>query len=313
MTIPSYENTVPQPQHRGLYIHSEILEIKGLTPFDRLLLAWIDAYYYEEKGGCFASNDHLATKMDDARPNRVAKSISKLRKAGLIIDISFDGRQRVIRAAIGRTIETIQQQKEKQVFPLGKSSDSRTGKRVTPSPYTTTEESTKYIGGEPPIPRPLTSSSKNKSISNPKKIERMEYIFTTDEEHQKLLEEYGEDKTKILYQKLNDWKEDTPRAKWKKNDSRTILRWVINAVREDEIKNKKEGTEISVDIHGNSASASRLNRIYNWPESKNMKVESRGVEIWMNNRKEDFFKYTDANFINIINNKLKTWGVKVQI
>lgn len=53
----------------------------------------------EGKGGCYAGNEYLATCLDMATTT-VAKYISRLRKAGYIEQVSFDGRVRVIRSTL---------------------------------------------------------------------------------------------------------------------------------------------------------------------------------------------------------------------
>lgn len=96
-------------------------------------------------------------------------------------------------------------------------------------------------------------------------IQRLEHVKTTDEEHRKLVEEFGEQKTQACYQRLNEWKLDTPRSKWKKSDYRSILRWVVNAVDEQskrnpsgndrtfaqEIKRKHETGTFTIDVNEN--------------------------------------------------------------
>lgn len=71
------------------------------------------------------------------------------------------------------------------------------------------------------------------------KIERRKYVHVPKEEHEKLQKEHGPEKTEKFYDTLQEWKEDTPKAKWKKSDYKAIRRWVIDAVHEDELKEKK--------------------------------------------------------------------------
>lgn len=68
-----------------------------------MLLALIDGYHCEEHGGCYASNQHLAKKLQ-VKENTIVKSLVKLRKLGVIEDISFNGRKRVIRSLVGEFI-----------------------------------------------------------------------------------------------------------------------------------------------------------------------------------------------------------------
>lgn len=65
-----------------------------------------------------------------------------------------------------------------------------------------------------------------------KEIERKENISTTDLEHNLLVKEHGLEMTNKLYTRLSLWKKDTPRNKWKKNDYRSILRWVLKVEKE---------------------------------------------------------------------------------
>lgn len=71
-------------------------------------------------------------------------------------------------------------------------------------------------------------------------VQRKPHVFTTEGEHQVLVNKYGQDKVSKCYEFLSDWKIDTPKAKWKKNDARSIGRWVIDAVDEQEMKAKKK-------------------------------------------------------------------------
>lgn len=97
--------TQPTPRFTGIFIPVEIMEIEGLTLFEERLLSIIDSLYCSDHGGCFASNEYLAEKMKNVKPNTIAKALTKLRKMELIEDISFDGRKRVIRACIGRHVD----------------------------------------------------------------------------------------------------------------------------------------------------------------------------------------------------------------
>lgn len=109
----------PKPRFTGIFIPVEILEIEDLSFFDMLLLSWIDALYDHQAGGCYASNKYLGSKLKGAKENTVAKSITKLRQKGLIEDVFFDGRQRVIRALIGRHIDKVQSNADLDKNPRG--------------------------------------------------------------------------------------------------------------------------------------------------------------------------------------------------
>lgn len=100
----------PRQRFTGIFVPVEILELEGITLFEERLLAIIDSLYDPEYGGCHASNDYLAQKMRNAKPNTVVKALVKLRSMGLIEDVSFNGRKRVMRACIGKVMERGQSQ-----------------------------------------------------------------------------------------------------------------------------------------------------------------------------------------------------------
>jgi hypothetical protein len=87
----------PNPRFTGIFIPVEILTMPGLTGTDVILLSWIDALYSEEYGGCFASNAYFVRKLG-LKDNTVKILLAKLKKMGLIEQVSFDGRIRVLRA-----------------------------------------------------------------------------------------------------------------------------------------------------------------------------------------------------------------------
>lgn len=84
---------------KGIWIPREFWLIEGLSPMEKILWSEIDSLYDEEKKGCFASNEYLARFMQ-VKERTVRDVLCKLRKLKLIEDVSFDGRQRVIKALL---------------------------------------------------------------------------------------------------------------------------------------------------------------------------------------------------------------------
>ena len=80
----------------GLFIPIEILEM-NLSMAQQHMLAYIDGLYSEEHGGCFASNEWFAKKFK-LKENTIRIIIYDLIKLGLVERVSFNGRQRIIRA-----------------------------------------------------------------------------------------------------------------------------------------------------------------------------------------------------------------------
>ena len=124
----------PQPRFTGIFIPAEVLEMEELTLFEMLLLSWVDALYCPKHGGCYASNQYLGKKIRNAQENSVAKALTKLRGLGLIEDVSFDGRNRVIRATINRHIDKVQSKSGLDKNPIGVGQISNPEMDKNPSP-----------------------------------------------------------------------------------------------------------------------------------------------------------------------------------
>jgi Helix-turn-helix domain len=158
----------PIQRFTGIFIPSETMELEELTLFEERLLSIIDSLYCKQHGGCFASNEYLAKKMKNAKENTVAKAITKLRSMGLIEDISFNGRQRVIRACIGKFMEKSQSKAGLDLNPRQgwikiQGSIGFLSNATDPSPYIL--DSKEYIKEE----RERTSSSTPAPTSSKKK------------------------------------------------------------------------------------------------------------------------------------------------
>lgn len=94
------ENELPvnaKRDFKGIWIPKEIWRAEGLSPTEKILWAEIDSLYHPDKNGCFATNEYLA-KFMGVKERTVRDALFKLRQLKLIEDISFDGRERVIKA-----------------------------------------------------------------------------------------------------------------------------------------------------------------------------------------------------------------------
>jgi hypothetical protein len=100
---------------------------------------------------------------------------------------------------------------------------------------------------EPPRDTPVKEGRKEKKEKKEKKegeggAKRLHAprVEMTDEEHQKLVAEYGAFDTSEAIQFLSEYKADKPYKN--KSDYLTIRRWVVNAVRERRLKASKSGS-----------------------------------------------------------------------
>ena len=120
----------PRQRFTGIFVPVEILELEGITLFEERLLAIIESLYDPEYGGCHASNDYLAQKMRNAKPNTVVKALVKLRSMGLIEDVSFNGRKRVMRACIGNKFRLRRIENRNLAFELGEKLRGRAADQI---------------------------------------------------------------------------------------------------------------------------------------------------------------------------------------
>ena len=142
----------PQPGFTGIFIPVEILEMDDLSPNEVILLSWIAALSSNEKGACFASNEYLSKKLK-VKENTIAKSISNLRKKGLIEDVSFDGRVRLMRSLHYRKADEIQTKKTIQTR-VGKKSNPPLEKNPSPQYIDIKEERKEREVTASPCPSP---------------------------------------------------------------------------------------------------------------------------------------------------------------
>lgn len=84
-------------QFKGIFIEASIWLEKGLSLIEKCLWAEIDSLFCEHHGGCYANNEYLADFIG-IKERTLRDALAKLRAVGLIEDISFDGRTRVIKA-----------------------------------------------------------------------------------------------------------------------------------------------------------------------------------------------------------------------
>lgn len=84
---------------KGLWIPREIWLNPKLLPLEKCLWAEIHSLHSRKKKGCFASREYLANFFCVSE-RYVKKMLSRLRDMDLIEDVSFNGRQKVIRAKL---------------------------------------------------------------------------------------------------------------------------------------------------------------------------------------------------------------------
>ena len=153
---------------------------------------------------------------------------------GLVEQVSFDGRRRVIRSLVGTFVQQSQSKADLDLNPRqgGRKIQPWVGEKSIENDAAHIDIESKgkikgEKGGKPPKNPPRAQ------------VERAPHVTTSEDEHRKLGEEFTEPIRDEAYQVLSEWKEDTPKVKWKKSDYRSIRRWVVDSIKEKKTKNGK--------------------------------------------------------------------------
>lgn len=84
---------------KGIWIPREIWLAKDLSCIEKCLWAEIHSLFDRETGGCYASNEYLC-EFFGIKERRLQEMMASLKSKGWIVQVSFDGRTRVIKAVI---------------------------------------------------------------------------------------------------------------------------------------------------------------------------------------------------------------------
>ncbi len=84
---------------KGIWTPREIWLNRKLSPLEKYLWSEIHSLHCRKKKGCFASREYLC-KFFGVTDRYIRKMLAKLKKLDLIEDVSFNGREKVIRAKI---------------------------------------------------------------------------------------------------------------------------------------------------------------------------------------------------------------------
>ena len=93
------QNSNSHRDFKGIWIPREIWLNQQLLPLEKCLWGEIHSLHSRKKKGCFASREYLADFFGVSE-RYIKKMLSHLREMDLVEDVSFNGRQKVIRAKI---------------------------------------------------------------------------------------------------------------------------------------------------------------------------------------------------------------------
>lgn len=91
---------------KGIWIPREIWLAKDLHCQEKCLWAEIHSLFSEEKGGCYASNEYLG-EFVGVKERRLQEMLANLKRLGWLEQVSFNGRQRILRAIVPYETEKV--------------------------------------------------------------------------------------------------------------------------------------------------------------------------------------------------------------
>jgi len=144
-------------------------------------------------------------------------------------------------------------------------------------------------------------------VKSDKKINPLGKVWISEKKHQERLKKFGKEKTKQIYKRLDEWKTKRP-EKCRGSDDRSIQRWVINAVEEDENqerearKNEKIFTKIVEFLSETSGDKKGIISVIS--EDNALKIHSCSG----NEHRENSIDYNEHAFKEQVESALRKWG-----
>jgi hypothetical protein len=160
-------------------------------------------------------------------------------------------------------------------------------------------DSATCIKGTDPVPDAETK--RERAPTAPKKptaSSRALHVSTSDEEHRKLIEEFGAEKTQKMYQALSDWKQITPKYRWKKGDYASVLRWGVDALKEKEEKPQGKESRKEKDLEF-------MKRVFARYQSRTEITFTKDYIVFSNGPREVYANLGDHGFQEIVINELR--------
>ncbi|UTI41090.1 helix-turn-helix domain-containing protein [Niallia sp. RD1] len=234
---------------KGVWIPKRIWLDKNLGWSEKLLLVEIDSL--DNESGCWANNGYFADFFNLSK-DRVSRMINKLKDKGYIeVTIYYkEGTKQVdkrvikVNRCIGEITDTYL---NKHREGIGENTDTPIGENAKDNntSFNNTINNTNNI---------YMHSEKKNANSKPKKINLSEYVSMTQEEYEKLIEQFGEVNANERIETLNLYKGST--GKKYKNDYLTILNWARK-----EKKGANNGTNIrrNENAHAEASKISETN------------------------------------------------------
>lgn len=237
-TITSVNNTTTNYSRNfsHLVIPAEIWLHKNLSIQAKCLWAEIYSLYDKERGGCYASDAYLFEFLQIKR-RRLYELFKELKNAGLLKNVSNDGRQVVRKALLPLTEDDVQIQ--------SRSAENRTNEVQKTALYPYIDRKEEEIYNAPPSAVHPSPSSKRKKAKEQKQEVATNVWLTPTQQKQLLKKCNGStDLVQRAYEKLADWKVGNEITGG--DDYKALCKWALEAAQKEEKKKtkKQDSTEV---------------------------------------------------------------------
>lgn len=196
---------------KGIWIPREIWLHPELSPLEKLLWSEVHSLYDRERGGCYASNTYLYQFLG-IKERHLQEMMSHLKELGLIEQVSFDGRTRIIKAILPKedfSPDVCAPQRCSTVHPSGAEKCTPAGHSTAPLSiiYNKDKNKEECVGQSPTPTHKKTSAAPKKKPPKepaPEKTKYGEYVAMTPEQHADRLMQYGAEKLQWMINYLDE-------------------------------------------------------------------------------------------------------------
>ncbi len=322
----------PTPRFTGIFLPVEILEMEELSIFEVMLLSYIGALYSKKEGGCFASNEYLAKRLRGVKPTTIVKSLTHLRKLGLIEDISFDGRRRVIRSLVEKYVHESQSNAGLDLNPMQDGEEGQSYAACDKNPMQRAKDIT------PPTKNNSIHENKeeNKDMSSANASDVCNLLFSFLKKQNKafhiisegawkrnatkILKKYPVEKVKEVIHWIFEDETSEKAAFWRTAipSPAALYRGMNQIVPQMEQKTPKEKEqdheeERMLIVKKNKKWAKKIISSVHFSEQRRY-MEAGDTCVYIKNVRENYpLGYSDPSFQKIIINKLRSWQIEVKL
>jgi hypothetical protein len=234
---------------KGIWIPKEIWLHESISIQAKALWAEIWSLHDQEKGGCYASIDYLANFMN-LKLTRIYEILKELKDHGLVEDVSFNGRQKIIKAIVppvnynNQNQVTGEQQSGKAECSSPEKRSARVRETGIPHIYSNKDKNKEYKYSS--VTKKQTEEKTNSSNSLRSSEQRLDFYFSLESNKFEGITEKDKSDWKSAYPEIDiereiikaqEWLKSNPSKSKKKLWRKFITGWLSRA--NETMENKK--------------------------------------------------------------------------